>query len=57
MEVPAGRLETAVHHLAAAGARLADLFAADGDRVTLRLVWALDAERQYLITETDITAG
>jgi hypothetical protein len=28
--------------------------APDGDRVTLRLVWALDAERQYLITETDI---
>jgi Ni,Fe-hydrogenase III large subunit/Ni,Fe-hydrogenase III component G len=54
VEVPAAQLETAVHHLAAAGARLADLFAADGDRVSLRLVWALDAERQYLITETDI---
>jgi Ni,Fe-hydrogenase III large subunit len=57
VEVPAGQLETAVHHLAATGARLADLFAADGDRVTLRLVWALDSERQYLITETGITGG
>jgi Ni,Fe-hydrogenase III large subunit/Ni,Fe-hydrogenase III component G len=57
VEVAAGHLETAVHHLASAGARLADLFAADGDRVTLRLVWALDAERHYLITETDVTGG
>ena len=57
VEVPAGRLETAVHHLVTAGARLADLFAADGDRVTLRLVWALDAERQYLITETEVTGS
>ncbi|HEY1344783.1 MAG TPA: NADH-quinone oxidoreductase subunit C, partial [Streptosporangiaceae bacterium] len=57
VEVPAARLETAVHHLAATGARLADLFASDGDRVTLRLVWALDAERQYLITETGIAGG
>ena len=57
VEVPADRLETAVHHLAAAGARLADLFAADGDRVTLHLVWALDAERQYLITETGVPEG
>ena len=57
VEVPAGQLETAVHHLAAAGARLADLFAADGDQVTLRLVWALDTERQYLITETGISGG
>jgi len=54
--VPAGQLETAVHHLAAAGARLADLFAADGDHVTLRLVWGLDTERQYLVTETPIDA-
>jgi Ni,Fe-hydrogenase III large subunit/Ni,Fe-hydrogenase III component G len=55
--VPAGRLETAVHQLATSRARLADLFAADGDRVTLRLVWALDAEQRYLITETDVTGG
>jgi Ni,Fe-hydrogenase III large subunit/Ni,Fe-hydrogenase III component G len=52
VDVPAARLETAVHHLAGAGARLADLFASDGDQVTLRLVWGLDTERQYLITET-----
>jgi Ni,Fe-hydrogenase III large subunit/Ni,Fe-hydrogenase III component G len=57
VEVPASQLETAVHQLAANGARLADLFAADGDRVTLRLVWALDAERQYLVTETGISDG
>jgi Ni,Fe-hydrogenase III large subunit/Ni,Fe-hydrogenase III component G len=57
VEVPAEQLETAVHHLAASGARLADLFAADGDQVTLRLVWALDTERQYLITETGISGA
>jgi Ni,Fe-hydrogenase III large subunit/Ni,Fe-hydrogenase III component G len=57
VEVPASRLEAAVHHLAAVGARLADLFAADGNGVTLRLVWALDAERQYLITETAVTGA
>jgi Ni,Fe-hydrogenase III large subunit/Ni,Fe-hydrogenase III component G len=54
VQVPAGQLETAVHHLAASGARLADMFAADGDRVTLRLVWALDSEQRYLITESGI---
>jgi Ni,Fe-hydrogenase III large subunit len=57
VEVPPGRLEAAVHHLAASGARLADLFAADGDRVTLRLVWALDTERQYLITQSPVAGG
>ena len=57
VDVPAARLEAAVHHLAAAGARLADLFAADGEEVTLRLVWGLDTERQYLITETTIDTG
>jgi Ni,Fe-hydrogenase III large subunit len=40
------------------GARLADLFAAspaDGsDPVTLRMVWALDHEQLYLITETEV---
>jgi Ni,Fe-hydrogenase III large subunit len=56
-EVPADRLETAVQHLAASGARLADMFAADGDTVMLRLVWALDAEHQYLITESGISGG
>lgn len=54
VEVPPGQLETAVHHLASSGARLADMFADDGDRVTLRLVWALDTEQQYLITESRI---
>src|SRR6266568_2208631 len=57
VEVPPSRLEAAVHHLAASGARLADLFAADGDRVTLRLVWALDTERQYLITQSPVAGG
>jgi Ni,Fe-hydrogenase III large subunit len=55
--VPAARLEAAVHHLAGGGARLADLFAAGADNVTLRLVWAVDAERHYLITETGISGG
>src|SRR6266571_4277021 len=57
VEVPPSRLESAVHHLATSGARLADLFAADGDRVMLRLVWALDGERQYLITQSEVTGG
>ena len=56
--VPVGRLEEGVHQLAASGgARLADVFAADGDTVTLRLVWALDAERKYLVTESEVAAG
>jgi Ni,Fe-hydrogenase III large subunit len=56
--VPAGLLEEGVHQLAGIdGVRLADVFAADGDVVTLRLVWALDAERQYLVTESEVTAG
>jgi len=54
VQVPAARLEAAVHHLAAAGARLADLFAADGEQVMLRLVWGLHAERRYLITQTPL---
>lgn len=53
--IPPGGLEAATHHLAARGARLADLFAAGASPVTLRLVWALDPERQYVITETAIT--
>ena len=57
VDVPATRLEAAVRHLAAAGARLADLFAADGDEVTLHAVWGLDTERHYLITETPIGTG
>jgi len=37
------------------GARLADLFAAGADPVTLRAVWALDHDQRYLITETPVT--
>jgi Ni,Fe-hydrogenase III large subunit/Ni,Fe-hydrogenase III component G len=60
--VPVGRLQDGIHQLVASGgARLADVFAADGDpereTVTLRLVWALDAERQYLVTESEVTTG
>ena len=36
------------------GARLADLFAAGTDPVTLRAVWALDHDQRYLITETPV---
>jgi Ni,Fe-hydrogenase III large subunit len=42
----------AIAHLP--GARLADLFATGSDPVTLRLVWALDEDKRYLITQTDI---
>jgi Ni,Fe-hydrogenase III large subunit/Ni,Fe-hydrogenase III component G len=38
------------------GARLADLFASGTDPVTLRLVWALDQDRRYLITQTQTDA-
>ncbi|HXW87624.1 MAG TPA: NADH-quinone oxidoreductase subunit C [Streptosporangiaceae bacterium] len=37
------------------GARLADLFAAGSDPVMLRVVWALDRDRRYLITETPVS--
>ena len=37
------------------GARLADLFAAGTDPVTLRAIWALDFDRRYLITETPVS--
>ena len=36
------------------GARLADVFAAGSDPVILRLVWALDQDQRYLITESEI---
>ena len=36
------------------GSRLADLFAAGSDPVILRLVWALDKDQEYLITESEI---
>jgi Ni,Fe-hydrogenase III large subunit len=37
------------------GARLADLFSAGADPVTLRSVWALDHDQRYLITETPVS--
>ncbi len=38
----------------APGARLADMFADGTDPVMLRLVWALDSDQRYLITQTPI---
>jgi Ni,Fe-hydrogenase III large subunit/Ni,Fe-hydrogenase III component G len=59
--VAAAGLEAAVRRIAARpGARLADVFAsaaspeAGTGPVTLRLVWALDADRSYLIIESAI---
>jgi len=52
--VPAAQLETAVHHLTGAGARLADLFAAGEDPAVLHLVWALDDEDRYLVIQTAV---
>ncbi len=50
-----GELEAAVHNLAVTpGARLADVFAAGTDPVLLRLVWALDLGRRYVIIESAI---
>jgi Ni,Fe-hydrogenase III large subunit len=56
--VPMAELEAAVRRIAAhRGARLADVFASgspgeDRGPVTLRLVWGLDDDRSYLITES-----
>ncbi|HVA61733.1 MAG TPA: nickel-dependent hydrogenase large subunit [Mycobacteriales bacterium] len=50
-------LETATHVLVGEGARLADMFAAAGDRtgdVLLRLVWALDRTGSYLVVECPV---
>ncbi len=54
-------LEAAVRRLAAfPGARLADMFASGGnpaigdDPVVLRLVWGLDSDQRYLVTESVI---
>jgi Ni,Fe-hydrogenase III large subunit/Ni,Fe-hydrogenase III component G len=59
--VAAADLETAVRRLGAAqGTRLADVFASggnpaiEGDPVVLRLVWGLDSDRLYLVTESVI---
>jgi len=60
--VPAAELAGATSELITARARLADMFcantaAASTDPVTLRMVWALDEHRQYLITESEITGS
>ena len=59
-DVPAGRLEDAVRRIAARpAARLADVFASAADRgdaVILRLIWGLDADHAYLVTESVIEA-
>jgi len=63
--VPTAELPTVTAELMTSGARLADMFAAcpgaastaaaESDPVTLRMVWALDQHRQYVITESEIT--
>jgi Ni,Fe-hydrogenase III large subunit len=56
--VSASGLASAVSELARTrGARLADVFAAGQDPVILRMVWALDHDRRYLITETTVDSG
>ncbi|MGH3155877.1 MAG: NADH-quinone oxidoreductase subunit C, partial [Streptosporangiaceae bacterium] len=57
VHVPPGQLQTAVGHLASGGARLADMFADGSNPVTVRMVWALDTEQRYLITETALDSG
>ncbi len=56
--VVASELDAATRRIAAyPGARLADMFASGGspgEPVVLRLVWGLDADRRYLITESAI---
>ncbi len=55
IEVAAAELEVVTAELAQhPGARLADLFAAGTSPVTLRTVWGLDHDQQYLITETEV---
>jgi Ni,Fe-hydrogenase III large subunit len=54
--VPAADLEAVTGELAQfPGGRLADLFAAGSAPVRLRMVWALDHDQRYLITETEVT--
>jgi len=56
--VDAGALGPLSHELATEhGARLADLFADDvsGDEIVLRSVYALDAERRYLVLECEVS--
>jgi len=49
------RFELEAAELARGGGRLADMFAAGQDPVTLHLVWALDGERRYVITSCEIS--
>ena len=57
-QVASPHLEAVVRDLATE-LRLADMFAADGDTTTLRLVWANDTAGQagYVITETPLETG
>ncbi len=53
--VPSGDLDAVTEELVTfPGARLADVFAAGTDPVTLRMVWALDHDQRYLITQTHV---
>ena len=54
--IPVEALEQATHAAAGTpGARLADMFAADGEVTVLRLVWACEADEPgYIVTETEI---
>jgi Ni,Fe-hydrogenase III large subunit len=55
-DLPASDLQTAVHALAGTpGARLADLFGSPGPPITLHLIYALDADRRYLVLRTPVT--
>ncbi len=54
-EVAAAELDVVTAELAQhPGARLADLFATGADPVILRVVWALDRDQLYLVTETEV---
>jgi len=62
-QIPGPDLEAVVHLLAAApGARLAHMFVSDGqpggegEPVILRLVWAVDGQQRYLLTESAVEA-
>jgi len=53
--VPSGNLHVVTEELVTfPGARLADVFATGTDPVTLRMVWALDHDQRYLITQTHV---
>ncbi len=57
-EIAAADLAVVVAELSQTpGARLADMFATGTDPVVLRLVWALDTEHRYLITQSPIAGS